>query len=287
MAKTRQHIICAERPQKRRHQPSGVPVSQEDIQNFLTAYENLDRAEGTVQFYQRKLRRFYQDLPEDKIIRPDTMKNWQEKLLQDGYAPGSVNAFLSAANSYLDYIGHREYQLAGQHKDEKPPQPELSRAEYLHLLRTAKTLEKEKVYLLIKVFASTGLFAQELPEVTVEAVREGKIICNQNKYKQIVTVPTCLQKELLDYARKNDILSGPIFRTRDGRPMHRTYVSAAIRNLCEEAKVPREKGNPKCLRKLYLSTKAGVESNVSLLVEQAMERMMEQEQFSIGWEENP
>ena len=286
MAKTRQHIICAERPQTRRqHQSSGVPVSQEDIQGFLAAYENLDRAEGTVQFYQRKLRRFYQDLPEDKIIRPDTMKNWQEKLLQDGYAPGSVNAFLSAANSYLDYIGHREYQLAGQLKEEKPPQPELSRAEYLHLLRTAKALDKEKVYLLIKVFASTGLFAQELPEVTVEAVREGKIICNQNKYMQIVTVPACLQKELMDYARKNGILTGPIFQTRDGRPMHRTYVSAAIRNLCEEAKVPREKGNPKCLRKLYLSTKAGVESNVSLLVEQAMERMLEQEQFSVGWEE--
>ena len=66
--------------------------------------------------------------------------------------------------------------------------------------------------------------------------------------------------------------------------MHRTYVSAVIRNLCEEAKVPREKGNPKCLRKLYLSTRAGVESNISLLVEQAMERMMEQEQFSVGWD---
>lgn len=287
MAKTRQHIICAERPQTRRQQPSGVPVSQEDIQSFLAAYENLDRAEGTLQFYQRKLRRFYQDLPEDKIIRPNTMKNWQEKLLQDGYAPGSVNAFLSAANSYLDYIGHREYQLAGQLKEERPPQPELSRAEYLHLLRTARALDKEKVYLLIKVFASTGLFAQELPVVTVEAVREGKIICDQNRYKQIVTVPGCLRKELLDYARKNGILTGPIFRTRDGRPMHRTYVSAAIRNLCEEAKVPREEGNPKCLRKLYLSTRAGVESNVSLLVEQAMERMMEQEQFMIGWEENP
>lgn len=285
MAKTRQHVICAERPQTRRQPPSGVPVSQEDIQNFLAVYETLDRAEGTVQFYQRKLRRFYQDLPEDKIIRPDTMRKWQKKLLQDGYAPGSVNAFLSAANSYLDYIGHREYQLAGQLKEEKPPQPELSRAEYLHLLRTAKVLEKEKVYLLIKVFASTGLFAQELPEVTVEAVQEGKIICDQNKYKQIVSVPGCLQKELLDYAWKNGILSGPIFRTRDGRPMHRTYVSAAIRNLCGEAKVPSEKGNPKCLRKLYLSTKAGVESNVSLLVEQAMERMLEQEQFMIGWDQ--
>ena len=65
--------------------------------------------------------------------------------------------------------------------------------------------------------------------------------------------------------------------------MHRTYVSAVIRSLCEEAKVPREKGNPKCLRKLYLSTKAGVESNIALLVEQAVERMIEQEQLEIGW----
>ena len=74
------------------------------------------------------------------MIRSDTMKNWQEKLLRDGYAPGSVNAFLSAANSYLDYIGHREYQLAGKIKEKKVPQPELSRAEYLHLLHTVKML---------------------------------------------------------------------------------------------------------------------------------------------------
>ncbi len=119
----------------------------------------------------------------------------------------------------------------------------------------------------------------------MEAVREGKIVCDQNRYKQIVTVPNCLQKELLDFAQREGIGSGSIFQSRDGRPMHRTYVSAVIRNLCEEAKVPREKGNPKCLRKLYLSTKAGVESNISLLVEQAMESMMEQEQFTVGWGE--
>ncbi len=119
----------------------------------------------------------------------------------------------------------------------------------------------------------------------MEAVQEGKIICDQNKQKQIVTVPACLKKELLDFANKNGIFSGPIFQTRDGRPMHRTYVSAVMRNLCEDAKVPSEKGNPKSLRKLYLSTRAGIESNISLLVEQAMERMIEQEQFSVGWNE--
>ena len=284
MPQTRQHIH-GERPRRQYHSAEGVVVTEEDLQRFCSAYEELNRSEGTIQFYQRKLRRLYQDLPEDKMIRHDTLKKWQESLLQHGYTSGSVNAFLSAANSYLDYIGHREYQLAGQLKDEKTPQPELSRAEYLHLLRTAKMLDKEKVYLLVKLFAATGLFAQELPEVTVEAVQEGKVICGQNRPKQIVTVPRCLQKELLDFALRNSIGSGPIFQTRDGRPMHRTYVSAVIRNLCGEAKVPREKGNPKCLRKLYLSTRAGVESNISLLVEQAMERMMEQEQFTVGWDE--
>ncbi len=248
MPLTRQHIE-GERPMRQRRLNEGVLIREEDIQQFLADYEKGDRAEGTIQFYHRKLRRFYEDLPEDKIIRYGTLQNWQTALLKDGYTPGSVNAFLSAANSYLDYIGHREFQLAGYMKEEKAPMPELSRAEYLHLLRTARALGKERVYFLIKLFASTGLYAQELPEVTVEAVQEGKIVCDQNKFKQIVMVPACLKKELLDFAQRNGIRSGPIFQTRDGRPMHRTYVSAVIRNLCKEAKVPSEKGNPKSLRK--------------------------------------
>ena len=284
MPQTRQHIQ-GERPPRQRRLADGVVMTEDDMQRFLAAYESMNRREGTVQFYRRKLWRFYEDLSADKTIGYGTLEKWRESLLRHGYTTGSVNAFVSAANSYLDYIGHREYQLAGQLREEKGPQPELSRAEYLHLLRTAKALDKEKVYLLVKLFASTGLFAQELPEVTVEAVVEGKVVCAQNKYKQIVSIPGCLKKELLGYAQKNGIGTGPIFQTRDGRPMHRTYVSAVIRNLCEEAKVPKEKGNPKCLRKLYLSTKAGVESNIALLVEQAMERMVEQEQLSVGWEE--
>ena len=73
-----------------------------------------------------------------------------------------------------------------------------------------------------------------------------------------------------------------VVQVRIRRREERVYRSRRVTALQQR---PREKGNPKCLRKLYLSTKAGIESNISLLVEQAMERMMEQEQFSIGWEE--
>ena len=123
MPQTRQHIE-GERPLRQRRLTEGVVMTEEDMQRFLSDYAKMNRSEGTVKFYHRKLKRFYDDLPADKTIRYGTLQNWRESLLQDGYTPGSVNAFLSAANSYLDYIGHREYQLAGQLKDEKLPQPE-------------------------------------------------------------------------------------------------------------------------------------------------------------------
>lgn len=284
MPKARQHIL-SQRPVRQHRVEDGRAVTQNELERFLTSYESLERAEGTYQFYRRKLRKFYEDLPEDKTIRHGTLENWQKKLLQEGYAPSTVNAFLSAANAFLDYIGHREYQLAGQLREErKPPPPELSRAEYFHLLRTAKAMGKERVYLLMKVFATTGLLAQDLQELTLEAVQAGRVVCGKNRKQQILTVPKCLQAELLSFAQRNDIRSGPIFLTRDGRPMHRTYISGVMKPVCEAAQLTDGRANPKGLRKLYLSNRAVIENNVALLVEQAMERQLEQEQLSIGWE---
>ncbi len=60
--------------------------------------------------------------------------------------------------------------------------------------------------------------AQELPEVTVAAVRG--IVCEQNKYKLIVMIPHYLQKKLLDFAQIEGLGSGPIFQSRDVRPMY-------------------------------------------------------------------
>ena len=185
----------------------------------------------------------------------------------------------------MDHIGHREYQLVGQLKEEKTPQPELSRAEYLHLLHTAKNLGNEKPYLLIKLFACTGFFVKELPKLTVEAVREGKVICCQNRVKQSIAIPTCIQKELLKYAERNGIRSGPVFRTRSGQAINRTYIPILMKPVCEAARIGDGRVTPQVLRKLYLSTRAGIENNIALLVEQVMERQLEQEQVSIGWEE--
>ena len=66
--------------------------------------------------------------------------------------------------------------------------------------------------------------------------------------------------------------------------MNRSYVTTSIRDLCVLAGIPAEKGSPRCLRRLYLAGRKAIEDNIALLVEQALERQMEEEQLTVGWE---
>lgn len=43
-------------------------------------------------------------------------------------------------------------------------------------------------------------------------------------------------------------------------------------------------GQPRCLRKLYQVTREGIKRGIALLVEQAQDRLMEEEQLVAGWD---
>lgn len=262
-----------------------VMLTPESVKEYLAFYQKQGYSEETLQSYQRKLEKLYDDLPDDKIIRLGFMDQWRDQLLAEGYSASSVNGFLSASNTFLKFIGHRGLQAAEKVKPEKAPQPELTRTEYLRLLQTAKLLGKEKAYLLVTLFATTPLNVQELDKVTVEAVTEGRFLTMPSGIKTLVRLPKCLQEELLHFADREGRLTGSLFVTREGKTLNRTYICTLIRQLCQAAQVPEEKGNPRCLRKLYQSTLATIEANVALLVEQTMERQLEMEQLTVGWDQ--
>ena len=166
-------------------------------------------------------------------------------------------------------------------------QPELTRNEYLRLLSAARHLNKERTYLLVKVFTTVNITVLELPRLTVEAVRGDQVEFTANGVRYLAAIPSCLRDELLDYARRSCITSGPIFVTRTGKPLGRTAVTAYIQSLAQTARVAPEKCNPRCLHKLYQSTMDGIEAAVRVLAEQSHERLLEQEQLLVGWQEEP
>ncbi len=261
----------------------GVRMTHEDIEGYLASLRAKGRTAATRQ-YGSILKQLYDDLPADKCIRKGTLARWVELLKKKGYAPNTINGFAIVANGFLDYMGHREYQLSELPKQEDNPQPELTRNEYLQLLQTAKRLDKEREYLLVKLFASCDLPVQQLDKVTVEAAKAGGMTVVSSGTRSMLHLPGCLCRELLAYAERQGIGVGPIFLSNRYRPMCRAGIVQSIAKLGEEAGLPGEKCNPQCLRRLYKSTKAAVEANFALLVEQTMDRQAEQEQLIVGWE---
>lgn len=262
----------------------GTVVTWEQIEAYLNSLPVRGRVEDTVKAYRRTLTRFYRDLPQDKRVDEKTLSRWKDLLLDQGYTARTINFSISSANSLLDYLGLRGYQQPQYlklPKDEE--QPELTRSEYLRLLSTARILDKRRVYLLVKVFALTGLTVGDLPQLTVQAVRDGCLPQEQEPTRPLF-LPGCLREELLEYIHQEGILSGPVFVTRNRKPMCRTAVTACIQALAGDAQVLPEKCNPRCLHKLYLETRRQLRRTFLPLMEQAFEQLLETEQLAVGWE---
>lgn len=67
--------------------------------------------------------------------------------------------------------------------------------------------------------------------------------------------------------------------------MSRVHVFRIVRSICEAAGLPKEKGTTLCLRKVYRATQIELENNAKALIEQAYNRLLEEEQIEIGWAE--
>ena len=266
------------------HAGAGPRLTRADLEHYLSALSEKGRTASTLQTYRRSLELFYRHLPPGRSVSPGMLPAWQAQLLSAGYRPNTINTCLSVAANFLEFLGCRDLAVPDQLPLPALDQPSLTRQEYLRLLQTARALGKERAYLLIKLFALTGLPVQAVEDVTAETAAAGRIPVTTGSGKRMVRIPPCLGEELRHYAARQGIRSGPLFITREGKPLGRTNISDAIRHLCGDARVPETKGNPRCLRKLYLETQAAIEDRLALLAEQAYDHMLEQEQLAIGWE---
>ena len=243
--------------QEDQERTAGAALAEAKMEGYLEKLAEKGCAPGTLTLYRTNIEKFLQWL-NGTPLDPGSATRWRDHLLALGRMPRTVNLQLSPINA----------------------QPELRREEYLRLLAAAKARGNRRVYLAVKVFACLGLNVHELPLLTVEAAASGSVPLADGPPRSL---PRCLQRELEEYIQDMGIPAGPVFVTRSGKPMSRTSVTTAIQHLAKSAGVEPEKCNPRCLRKLYLATLQGFQRQVTQLVEQAHNSLVEQEQAVVGW----
>mgnify|MGYP000059548080 FL=1 len=268
-----------------RRDSSYYVLTRSDIDLYLQDVASRGCKQGTLENYRRSLLNFFDWLPEGKQVSREKVYEYQEYLIGK-YTSRTVNMKMTSINGILGFLDLREYQSTVKASvDDTAIQPELSRNEYLRMLSAAKAIGDERLYLIIKLFGTTGIAVQEFDKVTVEAVRSGTIVTFPNRNRLALRIPACVQSELLEYAKEKGIKSGPIFLTREGRPLGRTTLSNMVPHIARYAKVEESKCTPRCLQKLYAETWDTIKSNVNVMLQMTYDKLLEQEQVIYGWQD--
>ena len=261
-------------------------MTEESIEQFLVFQQEERYSPETLKIHRRILHYPYDFLPEGKKFYKDALAEWRETLKTHEYAISTINSFIHIANKYMEFVGRRDYQILSRLKDDsKSESSELTREEYLQLLRTARKQGKKYLYLAIKMVGSTGCTMTELVDLAVEDVRESKMFVFRNGERKYIRLPGGLRQELLNYAARCDISSGRIFQKGEGAITKRAQVTPYITRLCTAAGIPEGKGNVSCIQEMYRAMRIRIENGISPSVEQRHRSLIEQEQTEISWKE--
>ena len=243
-------------------------LTPELIQNYLLYQQEQERSTATIQKYAHDLTELYRYLnrqPLNKFV----LIGWKQKLTET-HAPATVNSMLTAVNGYLGYMGLSELRiklLKIQRSLFLDEQKELTRSDYIRLVRAAEQKGNERLSLVIQTICATGIRVSVLRFITAEAVCCGRAgITNKGK-RRTVFLPDKLRRLLKQYLKKQGITTGAVFVTRTGKSLDRSNIWREMKALCESAGIDSNKVFPHNLRHLFARTYYSQERDLSRLAD--------------------
>lgn len=228
-------------------------ISLCQLSDFARQLQADERSPATIENYLRRIRAFASWVGETPITK-ELATQWKEHLVCSGYRPGTVNTMLVSLNRFFDFWGWHDRQvkpLRIQRRLFREDSKELTKAEYERLVTTAQAIGRERLMLLLETICSTGIRVSEVKYVTVEALKLGKAEISLKRKIRTILLPNKLCRKLLKYAKKQKIVSGEVFLTRNGTGLSRKQIWAEMKSICAKAKVAATKVFPHNLRHLF------------------------------------
>lgn len=243
-------------------------ITSELIERYAVSLREQEKSASTTQKYTHDLAALC-DYLAGAVLTKTTLIGWKE-YLTERYAPASVNTMLAAMNSLLDFCGWQDLKVKPL-KIQKPmfcdEGKELTRAEYVRLIRAAEAEGNQRLSLVIQTICATGIRVSELRFITAGAVQSGRAeISNKGKYRTVF-LPEQLRRLLKKYLQKQKRTDGPVFVTRTGKPLDRSNIWRDMKALCESAGVEPGKVFPHNLRHLFARTYYTLEKDLSRLAD--------------------
>lgn len=244
-------------------------ISEESITGFRNYLEREEKSVHTIQKYIRDIQVF-QYYAGNTPVTKELVIQYKQELLQKQYAVRSINSMLASLNSIFRYLGWLDCQVRSIKMQQRvycEKERELTRSEYIRLVRTAENNGNKRLSLLLQTICSTGIRIGELSFITVEAAKRGEMLVSSKGKVRAVFLVKKLRGKLLRYAKEKRIHSGRIFITGNGNPMNRTNIWREMKALCRQAMVDEKKVYPHNLRHLFAKIFYNMEKDIAKLAD--------------------
>ena len=243
-------------------------LNTDQLRQFETHLLCEERSAATVEKYLHDLRVFYAFM-DGKELNKTAVLEYKSDLLNK-YAVTSANSMLAAVNAFFRFLGFYELCVK-QYKIQKSAfcseEKELTKAEYIRLIEAAKRKGNERLNLIIQTICGSGIRVSELQYITVEAVKRGEAFVNCKGKNRRIFIVAELRKKLLSYIKTQNIKSGAVFVTKNGKPVSRHNIWRDMKALCKGADVSPSKVFPHNLRHLFARTFYGIEKDIAKLAD--------------------
>ena len=243
-------------------------ITNSMIGEFESYLHSDEKSDNTIEKYIRDVKAFCVFAKAREISKAVVME-FKASLAQN-YEVTSANSMIAAVNTFLRFMGWVDCcikQFKVQKKAFCSEDKELTKAEYIRLVNTAKQNGNERLNLILQTICGTGIRISELQFITVEAVRKGEAMVSCKNKTRTVFIVRELQKKLLNYIKAKGITTGGIFITKSGKPMSRCNIWREMKALCEQARVSPDKVFPHNLRHLFARTFYGIEKDIAKLAD--------------------
>ena len=231
------------------------------LNDFLNELKYEEKAPNTVKQYRRACTNFLSSIEDkNKEVKKDDVMAYKSKML-DEYKPSTINVSIICINKFLRYCETESLERGHHSKMEVKPIREqyvssledvLEPGELKRLLKYARRLGYDDIYLIMKIFAYTGIRFQELKDFTVKNMKHTIIRTNSKGKVREIILRDDLKKEINQYVKRHRIIDGYIFRNGNSDeliPYHVVYRK--IKKVAGAAKINKKKVHPHSFRHLF------------------------------------
>lgn len=229
--------------------------NKDDLTNKMNKWLDIlndnELSKNTLKRYRINITSFINFIS-DKPVNKDTIKQYKVKLEEeDHYLANTSNNYLVTVNKFLKYL-KREKLCVKLFKIQRKDSIEeyISYTDYHRLLRCSLAKDDTKTYIILRIFAETGIRVEELKYFTIESLSEIIVVKNKGKIRSIILTKNLLAT-IRKYIKNNHIHKGYIFPGRNNKPLSDSAIRKRLKKAAGYAKIKLSKVHPHSFRHYF------------------------------------